>query len=289
MMNKKNCSILTFYFSHANLKGTLRYTSFKFLCLSVYMIGFYYIFLNNSLENENLEIVNISNVYERNLGETEKESNGSQWKRNLKLKNEDVNKTKHNTSNMKCNEQKVEENKHNSINHDDENNHVENKSNSSTNNINYNDMSKKLTEKELLDVLNSFEECPPTKDLGNIWNHAVHVVKEGLDDIKKDLKESIKNYLDNDFSDTTSCIKKKLVYATIWEENIAKFNRTVEREQEKYTNDFFNLIKDESTLDDIRKFIYSFIEFFKILKEELYQDHQKELFLKIEKVSVGEN
>ncbi|SOV20120.1 Plasmodium exported protein (PHISTa), unknown function [Plasmodium sp. gorilla clade G2] len=288
MMNKKKCSILTFYHpSHANLKGTLRYNSFKFLCLSLYVIGFYYIFLNNFLENESLEIVKNCNVYKRNLGEVEKESNGSQWKRNLKVKNEDVNKTKSN-GNIKSNEQNVEENKH-SINHDDKNINGEKKSNNSISDINYNDLSKNLTEKELLDVLSSLKECPPTKDLGNIWTHTVRVAKEGLGDIKKDLKESIQNYLDNDYSDTTSCIKKKLVYATIWEENIARFNRTVEREQEKYTNDFFNLIKDESTLDDMRKFIYSFLEFFKILKEELYQDHQKELFLKIEKASEGEN
>ncbi|KYN93203.1 exported protein (PHISTa), partial [Plasmodium gaboni] len=94
MESKKNCIIFSLYSDNKNQKGTLRYISFKLICLSLYVIGFYYVFINTSLENKGLQIVNISNVYERNLSEAEKNSNGSQRKRNLKLKNEDVNKTK---------------------------------------------------------------------------------------------------------------------------------------------------------------------------------------------------
>ncbi|SOV84267.1 Plasmodium exported protein (PHISTa), unknown, putative [Plasmodium sp.] len=179
MKNKKNL-FFSLYHDNENKKGKLHYISFKFLCLSLYIIGFYYIFLNISLENKSLEIVKISNLYERNL--------------------------------------------------------VENKSNSPVCNINYNDMSRKLTEKELHDVLNSLETCPPKEDLKNIWNHTIGVAKEGLDDIQKLL----------------------------------------------YTKDFFSLINGKHTIDDILKFIYSFLEHFETLKKELYKKYQKELLADVE-------
>ncbi|SCQ12860.1 Plasmodium exported protein (PHISTa-like), unknown, putative [Plasmodium gaboni] len=37
----------------------------------------------------------------------------------------------------------------------------------------YNDMSKKLTKKELFDILNSLDECPPKNDLINILYHTL--------------------------------------------------------------------------------------------------------------------
>ncbi|KYN93149.1 exported protein (PHISTa), partial [Plasmodium gaboni] len=111
-MNKKNCIIFPFYRVDVNPKGKLYYISFKFLCLSLYIVVFYYVFLNTSLENKGLENVKNGNIYERNLGEAQTKNKGPKWKRSLKYKKEDVNKTKSNENNNKCNEQKVEENKH---------------------------------------------------------------------------------------------------------------------------------------------------------------------------------
>ncbi|SOV18522.1 Plasmodium exported protein (PHISTa), unknown function [Plasmodium sp. gorilla clade G2] len=68
MTSKKRFSIFPFYRFDENQKGILRYISFKLLCLSLYIIGFYYVFLNNSLENSSLEISKNCNVYKRNLG-----------------------------------------------------------------------------------------------------------------------------------------------------------------------------------------------------------------------------
>ncbi|SCQ12644.1 Plasmodium exported protein (PHISTa), unknown, putative [Plasmodium gaboni] len=271
MENKKNCTILSVYNDNKNQKGTLRYISFKFICLSLY----------TSLENKGLQIVNISNVYERNLSEAEKNSNGSQRKRNLNLKNEDVNKTNSN-GNIKSNEEKVEENKH-SINDDDENINVENKSNRSMNNINYNDLSKNLTEKELFDVLNSLKECPPKEDLRNIWNHTLGVAKEGLDDILKELKASIQKYLDNDiYKGGYKRTNKSYVYKSILDQNISRLNKTLVTEEILSTNNFYTLINNKHTLDDILKFIYSYLEHFKTLKKELHKKHQKELLADVE-------
>ncbi|SOV76028.1 Plasmodium exported protein (PHIST), unknown, putative [Plasmodium sp. gorilla clade G3] len=282
MMNKKKYIIFPFYHDKENNKEKLHYFSFKFICLTLYIIGFYYVFLNNCLENGSLEIVKISNLYERNLGEAEKYNKSSKRKKNLKHKKEDVNKTKSNDNNTKCNEQKVKENKY-STNNDMENTKVENKSNISVSNINYNDTSKNLTEKELLDVLSSLKECPSKADLRNIWNHTIGVAKEGLDDIQKELKASIQKYLDNDFL-TRIEHSSHTVYAYdyILKGYILKLHQAVTSEELLHTKDFFSLINGKHTLDDILKFIYSFLEYIKTLKKELHEKHQKELLHDIE-------
>ncbi|SCQ12683.1 Plasmodium exported protein (PHISTa), unknown, putative [Plasmodium sp.] len=279
MLNKKKCNIFFCYNSDENHKGKLNYNSFKFICLSLYIIGFYYAFLNNCLENGRLEIVKISNLYERNLGEVEKNNKSSKRKSNLKNKKEDVNKTKSNENNTKCNEKKVEDKKYDT-NNDMENTKVENKSNSSVCNINYNDSSKILTETELREVLNSLKTCPSKEDLKNIWNHTIDVSKEGLDDIHKELKASIQKYLDNDIYVFTGN-NRIWLYKDIWQEINFGLCGTVANVQLKYTENFYRLISDEHTLDDVLKFIYSFLEHFKTLKKELREKHQKELLQKI--------
>ncbi|SCQ12805.1 Plasmodium exported protein (PHISTa), unknown, putative [Plasmodium sp.] len=186
-------------------------------------------------------------------------------------------KPKNNDNNIKCNEQKVEEKKYSTNNYLG-NTKVENKSNSSVSNINYNDMSRNLKEKELLDVLSSLEECPPKEDLRNLWNHTIGVAKEDFDDIQKDLKGSIQKYLDNSINEGS----QNNLYDNIWERNLWRFCRTVGTEELEYTNKFFNLVNSKHTLDDILKFIYSFLEYFNKLKKELYEKHQKELLQEME-------
>ncbi|SOV18524.1 Plasmodium exported protein (PHIST), unknown function [Plasmodium sp. gorilla clade G2] len=279
MESKKNCTIISLNSENENQKGTLRYISFKLICLSLYVIGFYYVFLNTSLENKGLQIVNISNVYERNLGEAEKNNNGPQRKRNLKVNNEDINKTKSN-GNIKSNEEKVEENK-DGTNNDMKNNNVQNKSNSSLNNINYNNLSKNLTEKELFDVLNSLKECPPKEDLRNIWTHTCGIAKEGLDNVYKKLKKSIQKYLDDDFVDSYDTVIDSVYYYRLTEHTTKVF-AAVATEEGEYTKHFYTLINNKHTLDDILKFIYSFLEHFKTLKKELYEYHQEALLAHVE-------
>ncbi|KYN93112.1 exported protein (PHISTa) [Plasmodium gaboni] len=283
MARKKSFSVFPFYLFDENRKKKFHYISFKLLCLSLYIVVFYYVFVNTSLENKGLQIVNISNVCERNLGEAQTKNEGPKWKRYLKYKKEDVNKTKHNTNNMKCNEQKVEGNKH-STNNDMKNTNVEKKSNSSTNNINYNDMSKNLTEKELYDVLNSLKECPPKEDLRNIWNHTMGVAKEDLDNLLKESKASIQKYLDNDILKNTERYGiKYFVYDEMWNLYISKFSKEVANEEVEYTKNFYNLINGKHTIDDILKFIYSFLEHFKTIINELHKKHHKDLLETVSK------
>ncbi|SOV20462.1 Plasmodium exported protein (PHIST), unknown function [Plasmodium sp. DRC-Itaito] len=277
MARKKGFSVFPFYLFDENRKRKLHYISFKLLCLSLYIIGFYYVFLNESLQNKGLKNVKNGNIYERNLGEAQTKNKGPKWKRSLKYKKEDVNKTKHNTNNMKCNEKKLEQNIY-STNNDMKNTNVENKSNSSTNNINYNDISKRLTEKELFEVLNSFEECPSKEDLRYIWSHTIGVAKECLDNLFNESKASIQKYLDNDILKNTDGNGPKLfVYDEMWKLYIYRFSKEVAIEEVEYTNKFFSLIKDKHTYDDILKFIYSFLENFKTIINELHKKHHKDL------------
>ncbi|SOV20407.1 Plasmodium exported protein (PHIST), unknown function [Plasmodium sp. gorilla clade G2] len=278
MESKKNCTIFSLYSDNEKEKGTLHYISFKFLFLSLYVIGFYLFFLNISLEKKGFEIVNIRNVYVRNLGEAQKNSNGSQRKRNLNLKNEDINKTKSN-GNIKSNEQKVEEN-NDCTNNYMKNNNEENKSNRSVNNINYNDLTKNLTEKELYDVLNSLKECPPNEDLRNLWTHTLGIAKEGLDDILKELKESTKKNLDN-HNFLWDDFKKRWLYDYVCKKYSNKFCQSLIKEEVEYTKTFFSLINDKHTLDEILKFIYSYLEFFQILKKELYEKYKEKILKKL--------
>ncbi|EUT84805.1 hypothetical protein PFAG_03099 [Plasmodium falciparum Santa Lucia] len=243
MESKKSCSVFRFYRGDKNQKGKLYFISFKFLCLSIYMIGFYYIFLNNSLENGSLEIVKNCNIYKRNLVQVEKNKD-SKKKRNLKHKKVDMNKTKSNENNNKCNEENVEKNEH-SISNDFENSNIENKSNISICHINYNDMSKNLTETELHE---------------------------------KELKTLIQKYLDNDIDLGNG----KVQYNDIWKGIVLSFCTTVGTEVVEYTNNFLGLINREHTLDDILKFINSFLEDFKTLKVKLHKEYEKDLLKKIE-------
>ncbi|ETW39395.1 hypothetical protein PFAG_02664 [Plasmodium falciparum Santa Lucia] len=197
----------------------------------------------NSLENGSLEIVKNCNIYKRNLVQVEKNKD-SKKKRNLKHKKVDMNKTKSNENNNKCNEENVEKNEH-SISNDFENSNIENKSNISICHINYNDMSKNLTETELHE---------------------------------KELKTLIQKYLDNDIDLGNG----KVQYNDIWKGIVLSFCTTVGTEVVEYTNNFLGLINREHTLDDILKFINSFLEDFKTLKVKLHKEYEKDLLKKIE-------
>ncbi|ETW51061.1 hypothetical protein PFMALIP_00906 [Plasmodium falciparum MaliPS096_E11] len=252
MTNKKNYSFFAFYSVDENQKGKLNYISLKFLCLSLYMIGFYYVFLCNSFESVSLEI----------------------------FKNY---KTKANANDLKCNELCLEENKH-SINNDLGKSNKENECNISTCHINYNDISKNLTETELREVLKSFKECPPKENLRNIWNHTIGLAKEGFYNQLKDLKGSIQKYLDNDiYVGVHEDDDKIYLYERMWNEYISRFYETIINEEKEYTRKFYSIINVNHTLDDILNFIYSFLEHIELLKKELYEKCQKEFSQKISK------
>ncbi|CDO61971.1 Plasmodium exported protein (PHISTa), unknown function, partial [Plasmodium reichenowi] len=196
-----------------------------------------------------------------------------------------IDKTETNVNDLKCNELCLEENKH-SINNDLGKSNKENESNISTCDINYNDISKNLTETELREVLSSFKECPPKEDLRNIWNHTIGIAKGGLVDVLNMLKGLIQKHLDNDVNiEDFTDEHNDFLYARIWNECISRFYETIVTEEREYSKKFFSLINGKHTLDDILNFIYSFLEHIEILKNELHGKHQKELSQKISQIS----
>nr|SPJ13440.1 Plasmodium exported protein (PHIST), unknown function [Plasmodium sp. DRC-Itaito] len=160
---------------------------------------------------------------------------------------------------------------------------IENESYNYINNMNYNDMSKNLTEMELRKVLDSLEECPSKDDLINIWFHTLGIAKEGYDNVLNVLKASIQKYLDNDIRiDTSLFFRNKIfLYDNIWKGNIFTFSGTVADEEVEYTRKFFSLINGKHTLHDVLEFIYSFLEHFKIIKKDLHVKYQEELLRRI--------
>ncbi|SOV84045.1 hypothetical protein, putative [Plasmodium sp.] len=269
-MIEKNCTVFPSYTADEKKKAKLHYISFKLLCLSLYIIGFYYVFLNISLENKSLDIAKNFNICKRNLGEAEKNNKGSKRKKNLNNKKEDINKTKHNTHNIKWNDQKVEENK-SSANNDLDNSKVENKSNISISNINYNDMSKNLTEKQLLDVLNSLEECPSKEDVLNLWRHTLGVNRERLNASLNELFNVFpKNSID--FSFIPNKEGNTLSYTTIWNKCVSEFGTETSINETRFTKEFYELINNKSSIDDIRNFIFSCLDEFEQKYKELYKE-----------------
>ncbi|SOV20004.1 Plasmodium exported protein (PHISTa), unknown function [Plasmodium sp. gorilla clade G2] len=169
----------------------------------------------------------------------------------------------------------------NIMNHLDETNEssISSKNNKSITleNKQYNNLSKNLTEKELYDVLKSLEEHPSKEDLINIWSHTLGVGKEGFVNVQKELKGFMQKYLDNDVIGSKNHMGESYVYDSLWKKNLFSLCETIAEQQMEYTKNFYSLINGEHTVDDILKFIYSFLEFFEALKKELHKKHQEEL------------
>ncbi|ETW60016.1 hypothetical protein PFMC_04192 [Plasmodium falciparum CAMP/Malaysia] len=160
----------------------------------------------------------------------------------------------------------------NRINHLDETNESSKNSNNSK-------------KKELFDVLNSLEECPSKEDLKNIWVHTLGVAKEDLDHILKVLKALIQKYLNNDvYLGIDKDGYKEFLYESIWNENRSGFCTTIDNQEAEYSKNFFRLINTKHTLNDILKYINSFLEHFMTLKNELDDVCQKE---HLEKISLS--
>ncbi|SOV12747.1 Plasmodium exported protein (PHISTa), unknown function [Plasmodium sp. gorilla clade G2] len=225
--------------------------SFIFKSLFLCVFSLFYISLWNVYDENIVPLTKYIDIVSRNLSEFQNENNNDMKRKNTV---NHLDKTNENSQNSYNNETVTLENKH------------------------YNDMSKNLSRKELFDVLNSLKECPSNEDLRNIWFHTVDIAKEGLDNLLKESKTSIQKYLDNNIHISTDKYgNKTLLYEKIWNEYISRFSQEVEREEVEYTNEFFSLINDKHTLDDILKFIYSFLEYFEILKKILQEEYHEEL------------
>ncbi|ETW19774.1 hypothetical protein PFFVO_01249 [Plasmodium falciparum Vietnam Oak-Knoll (FVO)] len=148
-----------------------------------------------------------------------------------------------------------------------------------SNNINYNDLSKQLTLEELRHVLDNFKKSPSNQDLYNIWNHALGIAKEGFHNMVKELELYIRDYLNkyeyqsyHHMKDRNVCIGTK--YPT-WYKSMNDIGEALSSTDRDHTRGFYGLVKDKASIDEIKNFIYSYIEHYDTLKNELYNEHKK--------------
>ncbi|ETW51551.1 hypothetical protein PFMALIP_00389 [Plasmodium falciparum MaliPS096_E11] len=118
------------------------------------------------------------------------------------------------------------------------------KSTEKCDNINYNDLLKQLTLNELYNVLDNFEEFPSNEDFYNIWNHVLGIDKEGFDDMLTELSFYIKDYLYK-----------------------YEYQRYHHIEDLEHTLNFYSLLKDGTSIDEMKHYIYSFIKYYDTLKK----------------------
>ncbi|SOV79098.1 Plasmodium exported protein (PHISTa), unknown, putative [Plasmodium sp. gorilla clade G3] len=264
-----------YYSKENNIKNTMKVFSISRIFLnwlSITAIMLLLVVLNNIIICDKRETTDsqVHHVYRRNLSELKNVDDSELGSRceNIQLKNR---VEENNNDNVLSSE---------SFNSEDDVKYIDVTSDEKCNNINYNDLSKQLTLEELHNILDNLKDHPSKENLRNIWTHTLGVAKEGVDNILKVLKESIQKHLDNDiYVDYDNFYGVCFLYHNIWKENLNRFYLKVVTEELEYTNKFFSLINGEHTLDDILKFIYSFLEYFKALKNELHEKHQKELLV----------
>ncbi|SCQ12616.1 Plasmodium exported protein (PHISTa), unknown, putative [Plasmodium sp.] len=272
-MNKKKYSIFPWYTSDESHKRILHHISFKFLCLSLYMIGLYYVSLTNLYEYNSLEQIKYCKVFSRNLAEVkipkQKKLKKDFFKSGKKSKNENE------VNNKDTNEQNSDESK-NCCNGNSESNQMGNENNDSTNYINYKDMSVQLTKEQLYDVLNSLTKVPSKENLIHLWNQTLGVNKEELNVLLKDLLTFIpENTIGDRFAfRRVSDIEDP--YLLMWFNFMTDFGKATSNEKD-FTRNFYDLIKGKPSIDDIRNYIFSFLEEFQHEYNEIYKKCKKDI------------
>ncbi|SCQ12568.1 Plasmodium exported protein (PHISTa), unknown, putative [Plasmodium sp.] len=274
MTIEKNSTISPMNNANENKKGTLHYISFKFLFLSLYMIVFYYVFLNKWNEYNSLIYIKSFNVCSRNLSEVkipEKDKLQKSF-----FKNEKRSKKKNKVNKEDANEKNSDESK--SFNGDSKSNQVENENKCSTNYINYKDISVQLTKEQLFDVLNSITKVPPKENLTHLWNQTLGVNKELLDILIKDLLTFFPKNKINDCLAITHLRLIKDPYVLMWFHFMNEFGKVTLNETD-FTRKFYDLIKGKPSIDDIRNYIFSFLETFQHEYNEIYDKCKREVLL----------
>ncbi|ETW59744.1 hypothetical protein PFMC_04206 [Plasmodium falciparum CAMP/Malaysia] len=114
------------------------------------------------------------------------------------------------------------------------------------NNINYNDLSKQFTLEELHTVLDNLEERPSNEDFYGIWNLVLDTVNP-------------------------ICVNTK--YRTCYN-SMHDIGVALSSTDRKDTLNFYNLVKDGASIDEIKNYIYSSIKYYDILKNELYNEQR---------------
>ncbi|KOB87476.1 hypothetical protein PFDG_03564 [Plasmodium falciparum Dd2] len=148
------------------------------------------------------------------------------------------------------------------------------------NNINYNDLSKQFTLEELHTVLDNLEERPSNEDLYNIWNHVLGITKEIFEDKVKYLWLYIEDYLKKyeyqcyHVWDPLYPICVNTKYHT-WYKSMYDIGVALSSTDRKCTHDFFGLVKDGASIDEIKNYIYVFIKYYDTLRNDLFNEHRE--------------
>ncbi|SOV84314.1 Plasmodium exported protein (PHISTa-like), putative [Plasmodium sp.] len=114
------------------------------------------------------------------------------------------------------------------------------------NNINYKDLSKQLTLQGLDNVLDNLKESPPNEDLYNIWTYALDYLN----------KYEYQHYQHFGKREPIGVNNK---YST-WYKSMHGIGEKVFSTDIEYTFNFYSLIKNEASIDEKKKFIYSYIK-----------------------------
>ncbi|KNG74543.1 hypothetical protein PFMG_00718 [Plasmodium falciparum IGH-CR14] len=147
------------------------------------------------------------------------------------------------------------------------------------NNINYNDLSKQFTLEELHTVLDNLEERPSNEDFYGIWNHVLGITKEIFEDKVKYLWLYIEDYLKKyeyqcyHVWDPLYPICVNTKYRT-WYKSMHDIGVALSSIDRKCTHDFYNLVKDGASIDEIKNYIYVFIKYYDTLKLVLYNERK---------------
>ncbi|SOS81603.1 Plasmodium exported protein (PHISTa), unknown function [Plasmodium sp. gorilla clade G1] len=274
MLNKYFCNKNIVYPSKGYNNGKAFINFLRYVCLMVYVVGFLNVFLDNSYAYNGLVDVKSFNAYSRNLTEVKSPKN-EKFKKSF-FKNKKKCDNENEVNNKDTNKRNTGEPK-SCCSGNSESNQNENENDDATIDINYNDISIQLTKEQLFDVLNSLKKVPPKENLIHLWNHTLGVNKKVLDDLIKDLlkyfpKNSISNrFAFSDFKMTEGC------YTKMWFDFMSDFGKATMNENE-HTRSFYGLIERQASIDDIRNYIFSFLEEYEQKYNELYEKCKSQIF-----------
>lgn len=147
-------------------------------------------------------------------------------------------------------------------------------------NINYNDLLKQLMLSELRTVLDNLEERQYNEDFYAIWNCVLGISKEEFDDMSKELSFYIDDYFHkykyqryHHFLDKDRSVCAGNKYRTLYKP-MHDIGETLSCTDIENTLNFYNLVKYGASINEMKKFICSFIKYYDKLKNDLLNEHK---------------
>ncbi|CDO65800.1 Plasmodium exported protein, unknown function [Plasmodium reichenowi] len=251
MVNNKIRGTFPFYSFDSNYDKRTLYGSFRFVSLTVYIIGTLYLSLNNSYECNTSEIILFDNVISRKLAEVCTQNYSGLGNENIKNsyeENTEITKSCCKNDIKTCNE----ESEHN-------------ESQTSQDDV---DITKQLTREQLHDIVNSLGEIPSREFLLNLWKQTLEVSKDGLEPRRAELGEYKEKYGEGyEYNTRNKKKRKKTNYHK-------EFDQRLSIHENDYTNKFKTLIEGSLTVNELRSFIFLFIAFFHNLIDYLFHRYK---------------